>query len=218
MALYKILDHDGTARMGSGSWHLPKGKRPGKWMAPIEGPLVPCKNGYHLARETDLLEWLGPAIFEVEYKGEMIEVSDKIVVRQARLIRICGGWTESIARMFAADCAERVLPLFEKYNPGDDRPRKAIEAARAFARDEIGAAAAAGAWAAAWDAAGAAAGAGAGARDAAWAAAGAGAWDAAWAAAAAAAGAWAAAWAAAGDAARDAAGAAQAEIIRRYLL
>ncbi|MEK6236886.1 MAG: TIGR02996 domain-containing protein, partial [Planctomycetales bacterium] len=32
--------------------------------------------------------------------------------------------------LFAADCAERVLPLFEAVYPDDDRPRKAIEAAR----------------------------------------------------------------------------------------
>ncbi len=39
--------------------------------------------------------------------------------------------------VWAADCAEHVLPLFEKERPEDDRPRKAIEAARAFARGEI---------------------------------------------------------------------------------
>lgn len=39
--------------------------------------------------------------------------------------------------VWAADCAEHVLPLFEQHRPEDDRPRKAIEAARAFARDEI---------------------------------------------------------------------------------
>ena len=37
----------------------------------------------------------------------------------------------------AADCAERVLPYFEETFPNDDRPRKAIEAARAWARGEI---------------------------------------------------------------------------------
>jgi hypothetical protein len=35
---------------------------------------------------------------------------------------------------WAADCAERVLPLFEQKRPGDDRPRKAIEACRAWVR------------------------------------------------------------------------------------
>ena len=39
--------------------------------------------------------------------------------------------------IWAADCAERVLPLFERDVPGDDRPRRAIEAARAWARGEV---------------------------------------------------------------------------------
>jgi hypothetical protein len=37
----------------------------------------------------------------------------------------------------AAECAEHVLPLFEQNCPRDDRPRRAIEAARAWARGEI---------------------------------------------------------------------------------
>jgi len=37
----------------------------------------------------------------------------------------------------AADCAERVLPCFEEKYPKDNRPRKAVEAARAWARGEI---------------------------------------------------------------------------------
>ena len=35
-------------------------------------------------------------------------------------------------------CVERVLPLFESERPDDPRPRQAVEAARAFARGEIG--------------------------------------------------------------------------------
>ena len=34
--------------------------------------------------------------------------------------------------VWAADCAERVLPLFEAAHPGDGRPRRAIEACRAW--------------------------------------------------------------------------------------
>jgi Imm-5 like putative immunity protein len=37
---------------------------------------------------------------------------------------------------WAADCAERVLPLFEACS-SDDRPRRAIETARAWARGEV---------------------------------------------------------------------------------
>ena len=39
--------------------------------------------------------------------------------------------------LWAADCAERVLPYFEEKHPKDDRPWKAIEAARAWTRGEI---------------------------------------------------------------------------------
>ena len=39
--------------------------------------------------------------------------------------------------LWASDCAERVLPIFETQYPGDDRPRKAIEAGRAWVRGYI---------------------------------------------------------------------------------
>ena len=39
--------------------------------------------------------------------------------------------------IWAAECAERVLPYFEEEYPKDNRPRKAVEAARAWARGEI---------------------------------------------------------------------------------
>lgn len=38
---------------------------------------------------------------------------------------------------WAADCAERVLPLFEADAPDDDRPRDAIARARAYSRGEL---------------------------------------------------------------------------------
>lgn len=49
-----------------------------------------------------------------------------------------GGMTLSeedrrLVGLWAADCAERVLPLFEAEAPSDARPRKAIEGTRAFA-------------------------------------------------------------------------------------
>jgi hypothetical protein len=89
-------------------------------------------------------------------------------------------------RLWMADCATRVLHIFEKERMTDIRPRKAIIVMRQFARGEVSAAA----WVAT--------------RDAAWAAAWAAAWDSARDSAGDAA--WAAAWAAAWDAARDSAG------------
>lgn len=53
------------------------------------------------------------------------------------------GMTEAdrrIVAVWAADCAERVLPLFEREAPDDDRARDAIARTRAFARGELTAA------------------------------------------------------------------------------
>ncbi len=43
----------------------------------------------------------------------------------------------SLLALWAADCAEHVLPYFEEKCPKDDRPQKAIEAARAWTRGKI---------------------------------------------------------------------------------
>jgi len=43
-----------------------------------------------------------------------------------------------IVAVWAADCAERVLAVFEAEAPGDGRPRDAIARCRAFARGELG--------------------------------------------------------------------------------
>jgi hypothetical protein len=43
-----------------------------------------------------------------------------------------------IVALWAADCAERVLGLFEAHASGDSRPRDAIARLRAFARGELG--------------------------------------------------------------------------------
>lgn len=168
--LYKIVGHQGEAiNGGRGTWFLPKGKRPGKWMPDIKGKITPCKNGYHLCHKKDLVEWLtNGRIFEAEYRGELGKGGDKVVVRQARLIREMN-WNDKTARLFAADCAERVLHLYEKRYPDDARVRNCIEVARRVANGDLPvselAAARAAAEAAAGDAAWAAAGAAARAAD-----------------------------------------------------
>ena len=143
MKYYKVLKTDGSCvNGGSGKWHLPKKKKdgtwtPGKWMPEIEGELELCENGYHICRTADLVHWLDEAIFEVEYDGEIVEDDNKCVVRKARLLRGVEAWDEKSARLFAADCAERTLPVYEKDYPDDDRPRKAIQAARDYANGKI---------------------------------------------------------------------------------
>jgi hypothetical protein len=62
--------------------------------------------------------------------------------RDPRLVTVRRGGTLQDAdhhrlALWAADCAEHVLYLFEQARPGDDRPRRAIELARAWARGEL---------------------------------------------------------------------------------
>lgn len=55
-------------------------------------------------------------------------------------IRRGGSLTDAdhhLLALWAADCAEHVLPLFEAARPDDDRPRRAIELARAWVRGEV---------------------------------------------------------------------------------
>jgi hypothetical protein len=55
--------------------------------------------------------------------AEYVVVAREMRLAVARLPR-------HTAALFAADCAERVLPIFEAAYMADDRPRKAIEVAR----------------------------------------------------------------------------------------
>ncbi len=62
--------------------------------------------------------------------------------RDPRFITIRRGGTltdsdHRLLALWAAACAEHVLPLFEAVQPSDPRPRQAIEQARAWARGEI---------------------------------------------------------------------------------
>ena len=62
--------------------------------------------------------------------------------RDPRFITVRRGGTlqdadHQLLAIWAADCAQHVLHLFEEMQPNDDRPRQAIELTRAWARGEI---------------------------------------------------------------------------------
>ena len=61
--------------------------------------------------------------------------------RDPRLVTIRRGGTlkdadHHLLAVWASDCAQHVLHFFEQTQPNDDRPRRAIEQARAWARGE----------------------------------------------------------------------------------
>ena len=145
MKLYKVLDAEGeSCNGGEATWSLPVKRedgtwQPGEWMPAIVGELVPCENGYHACRECDLVRWLGEAIYELEYRGELVEDDDKVVVREARLLKRYESWTEQSARLFACWCV-RNTPLrggkmtWDLLN--DQRCKDAVEVAERYAKGE----------------------------------------------------------------------------------
>ena len=194
---YKFLTADGKGAYSGYRWPLPTKNddgtwTPGEWTPALDGEPSECQHGYHFCRAEQLLGWLNATLYElqVEAGAGVQKYKDKCATTaRCRLLKRIDAWNERTARLFACDCAERVLPLYERRYPDDTGPRHAIETARRYAggqatKEELAAARAA-AWAAerraAWDAE----------RRAAWAA--------AWAAAR------AAAWAAERDASRAAA-------------
>jgi hypothetical protein len=63
-------------------------------------------------------------------------------VRDPRFITVRRGGTledkdHRLLALWAADCAEHVLHHFEEARPKDDRPRRAIDLGRAWARGEV---------------------------------------------------------------------------------
>jgi immunity protein 5 of polymorphic toxin system len=63
-------------------------------------------------------------------------------VRDRRLVTVRRGGTlqdddHRLLAIWAADCAAHVLGLFHEVRPDDDRPRRAIELGRAWARGEV---------------------------------------------------------------------------------
>ena len=81
----------------------------------------PCTEGYDWAKENNIAS-LSEAFAKLERADWWLWLARAydVDLDRPRLVT------------FAADCAERVLPIFEARYPEDLRPRKAIEAARAW--------------------------------------------------------------------------------------
>lgn len=107
------------------------------WMPPVDGPLKLLRNGYCLLRPLDVATWIraGVGIWRAEVQDDIVEMEDYIMARSARLVHRLP-WNETMMRQFAADCAERALPIYEQDYPDDNRPRMAIEIARQYSIGE----------------------------------------------------------------------------------
>ena len=100
----------------------------------IKGDLELCETGYHFCEIKDLLQWdKGGDVHEFLPEGEILIGEDKLCSQGGKLGRKLT-WTDRERRLFACDCAERTLPIFEAVYPDDKRPREAIAVSRRYAQ------------------------------------------------------------------------------------
>jgi hypothetical protein len=129
MSQWKFLfERDGKiwSARGSQEWV------PERWYS-VQGQLVLCRNGFHCS--PGILAALGyikgEVLAEVETDGSCLPGGDKSAHETMRIVR-AWRWTQRDSVELAVFAAEKVLGIFESAVPGNDRPRKAIEAARAW--------------------------------------------------------------------------------------
>ena len=103
---------------------------------PAETPRL-CVSGWHLATHEGIGSHarIGAVLWEAEGRGKSVGGDDKTAFASARLLRQIGVLDRQIAVQWAAECAKRVLKHYEDRYPKDKRPRDAINAALAWAKN-----------------------------------------------------------------------------------
>lgn len=104
--LYKGMLENGLTRYQRPGWGLPTGRRPGLWMPKVTPKL--CISGYHACTLEQLPEWIAPAIYVVEVRGENVADHNKSAWEQARLVRRIDGWGMAEMVEWAKKCAAHI--------------------------------------------------------------------------------------------------------------
>jgi hypothetical protein len=79
---------------------------------------------------------LSPDLCAVQWRGGPVSRKEGTFVHQARIVGRVDHWNLQAMRLFACDCVENVLGVYETMHPRDRRPHDAIRTARAFVRGE----------------------------------------------------------------------------------
>ena len=132
--LWKSMQKGMKSSHGSIKW------KKGKWF--IEDNISICNRGFHASE--NVIHAMGyvscEVLAKVEVRGEVIRQDDKQVWSEMRIVEAYE-WTKEDSVKLAIYAAELVIEIYEKKYPNDDRPRKAIEAAKAYLKTPSDAAA-----------------------------------------------------------------------------
>ena len=125
---YKFLRTGLKSKYDGSPWKL------GEWRK-VNSPCEPCV-GLNASRNiVDALSYVqGEILAKVKYKGATIDSGDKLTCEHMRILRTWK-WTKEHSVRLAVYAARQVLSIYEEEYPGDDRPRRAIEAAEAYLKD-----------------------------------------------------------------------------------
>jgi hypothetical protein len=103
----------------------------------VKGKLSMCNNGFHCSEKPlDALGYVaGEILAEVKTVGKSIIENDKQCWQEMKIVKAYS-WTKKDSVALSIFAAELVLDIFEKQYPDDDRPRKAIEAAKKVLKND----------------------------------------------------------------------------------
>lgn len=126
---WKFIRKGFKSKNGTTKWKI------GEWSKPIKN-LDMCNNGYHCSKEIyQAFSYVqGEILCQVECKGKHESESDKEVWETMRIIKAYK-WTKKDSVALSIYAAELCIDNFEKVYPNDNRPRKAIEAAKAWLKN-----------------------------------------------------------------------------------
>ena len=123
---YKFLLTGYKSENGNHKWQF------GRWYK-FDGELDMCSAGFHCSKGIyQAFSYIqGEILAQVEVRGKHLSENDKEVWQEMRVIK-SWKWNKKDNVLFAIYAAELVIDIFEKEYPSDDRPRKAIEAAKSY--------------------------------------------------------------------------------------
>jgi hypothetical protein len=125
--LFKFLKEGLKSNYNGFQWEI------GKWH---KTECLELCHGFNCSEKIlDALNYVkGEILAEVEAKGKHFSGNDKSTWPQMRIIR-AWKWTKKDSVALAIFSAESAIEVFEKEFPKDDRPHKAIEAAKAWLKN-----------------------------------------------------------------------------------
>ncbi len=123
---YKFLRTGLRSNSGNLTW------KKGAWVHQ-DGTLSICHRGLHCSKDINQAFGFvqGEILAQVEVKGQSIIEDNKECWSDMRIVK-AWKWEKKDSVSLAIYAAELVIDIYEKKYPNDDRPRRAIEAAKAY--------------------------------------------------------------------------------------